>query len=161
MGDQLALVIAVATLTVATIGTFFAWRNHRLTVSSQQPEIVFDPQDQGLYWPDREMTLYFQLRTQNSSLGWRVHRVEVVQSVPKECLRHAESNQLEWRDFDDFDHPIEQEQYGELCVRPGCNELAVRFLCKRPVSRWWWKGLRQERKWVGPIPLSWQLLAQQ
>lgn len=161
MEEHLTLIIAAATLAVATIGTIFAWRNHRLTASSQQPEIVFDALDQGLYPPDQVMTLYFQLRTHNPSLVWRVHRVEVIEATPKECLRHGETNQLEWRDFDDFDHPLEPEQYGDLEVRPSCNELAVRFLCKRPLNRWWRKGLTQQKKWVGPIPLSWQLLPKQ
>lgn len=152
-----ALIIAVVTLTVATIGTFFAWRNYRLALKREQPEIVFHPLDQGLYWPDRVMFLYFKLETQNANLGWRVHRVEVIEADPKDCLRHGETNGTEWRDFDDFDHPIEHGQSGGLEVRPGCNELTVRFLCKRPRHRWWWKGLTQEKKWVGPIPISWQL----
>ena len=157
IGDSLTLILAVATLTVATIGTFFAWRNHHLALNSQRPEIVFHPLGQGLYPPNQSMFLYFQLRTHNSNLGWRVHRVEVIYAIPRECLRHAETNECEWRDFDDFDHPIEHGQSGMLSVRPGCNELTVRFLCKRPRNRWWWKGLKQQESWVGPIPLSWQI----
>ena len=161
MGDALPLTIAVVTLTVATIGTFFAWRNYRLALNSEQPEVVFDPLDHGLYSPDQVMFLYFKLETRNSNLGWRVHRVEVIEAIPPECLRHGETNQNEWRNFDDFDHPIEHGQYGGLEVRPNCNELTVRFLCRRPRNRWWWKGLTQEKKWVGPIPLSWQLQPRQ
>ena len=107
------------------------------------------------------MFLYFKLETRNSNLGWRVHRVEVIEAIPPECLRHGETNQTEWCNMDDFDHPIQHGQYGGLEVRPGCNELTVRFLCRRPRNRWWWKGLTQERKWVGPIPLSWQLQPRQ
>ena len=49
MGEALPLTIAGVTLAVATIGTFFAWRNYRLALNSEQPEIVFDPLDHGSY----------------------------------------------------------------------------------------------------------------
>ena len=159
MDNFLTLIVAVATLAVASIGTFYAWRNHRLATNSERPVVAFHPLGHGLYPPDRVMFLYFKLETQNSNLGWRVHRVEVIEAVPRKCLRHGETNDCEWRDFDDFDHPIEHGQSGGLEVRPGCNELTVRFLCKRPRKRWWRKGLAQEKKWIGPIPLSWQLLS--
>ena len=68
MEDALPLTIAVATLTVATIGTFFAWRNYRLALNSEQPEIVFDPLDHGLYSPNQVMFLYFKLEPRNSNL---------------------------------------------------------------------------------------------
>ena len=157
IGSSLTLIIAIATLTVATIGTFFAWRNYRLVLNSQLPEIVFYPLDHSLYSHDEVMFLYFHLRTHSPNLGWRVHRVEVIEAIPGECLRHGETNQCEWRDFDDFDHPIEHGQSGALEIRPGCNDLTVKFVCKRPRKRWWWKRLKQEKRWVGPIPLSWQV----
>ena len=99
MDNFLALIIAVATLAIASIGTFFAWRNHHLAANSERPEIVFHPRDQGLYQPDRVMFLYFKLETQHSNLGWRVLRVEVIEAVPRGCLRHGETNDCEWRGF--------------------------------------------------------------
>lgn len=151
------LSLAIATLIVAAIGAFFAWRNHRLALKGELPEVLFDPLDQGLYPLNDVMFLYFELKTHHTNTGWRVHRVEVVKASPKKCLRHGETNQEEWREFDDFDHPIESGQHGGLEVRPGCSELTVRFLCKRPRNRWWWKGMVEQVVWVGPITTSWQL----
>ena len=155
--ELIVLTLTVATFMVALVGTYFAWQNHRARVRSEVPEIHIVPRGSGLYRPDQVMMIHFKLRTNNSNYSWRVVRVEVIKATPRECLRHAETGRGSWKDFDDFDQPVERGDVGELDVRPGCNELVLRFLCERPRKRWWKRSLDQERKWVGPISTSWLL----
>ena len=157
MIEPIFLTFTVATFAVAVFGAWFTWRNHRARLRSELPEIWMAPLDHGLYRPDQVMLIHFQLRTHHPNFGWRVIRVDVVEACPRKCLRHGETGEGEWQDFDEFDHPIEPGQYGELDVRPGCNELVLKFLCERPRKRWWKKGTGQERKWVGPVSTSWLL----
>ena len=155
--EEITLGLAVVTLIVAGLGTWFAWRNHRARLQGQLPEIRMEPLDQGLYCPDQVMLIHFQVKTHHPSFGWRVTRVEVVRASPRACLRHAETGKGQWRDFDELDHPMEPGQYGELDARPGCNEVMLKFLCARPRKRWWKRRVIQEKKWIGPISTSWSL----
>ena len=155
--EQIALTFSIATFIAALVGTYFAWQNHRARVRSELPEIQIVPRGYGFYRPDQVMMIHFKLKTNSSNYSWRVVRVEVIKASPRECLRHGETGRGQWRDFDVFDQPVEHGEIGELDVRPGCNELALRFLCERPLKKWWKKGLAQRRKWVGPIFTSWLL----
>ena len=155
MIEVFTLVLAATTLVVAVVGILFAWLNHRARKQGEMPKVWMKPLDHGYYRPDQVMRIYFQLKTHQANPFWRVSRVEVVDSTPQDCLRHAETGQGEWRDYDTFDNPIGPDQYGELDVRPGCNRLLLKFLCERPWKRLWMKGLTKQ--WVGPVEISWLL----
>ena len=155
MIELISLGFVVATFMVAVVGAWFAWRNHRARLRNELPEIFMDPLDQGLYPPDRKMILYFQLKTHYPNLGWRVTRVNVVEACPRECLLQGGTRQNEWRDFYEFDNPVETGQYGKLEVRPGRNDLVLRFLCERPGKRWWKKRTSDEKVgWTYPYILA-------
>ena len=152
------LMVSSATLAVAAVAAWFSWRSHRARLRSELPEIWMEPLDQGLYRSDQAMVVYFQLRTHHPNFGWRVVRVDVIEAnLLRECLWHGATGRERWRDFKEFERPIEPGQYGELRVHPGCNDLVLRFLCERLRKRWWKKELIQEKKWIGPISTSWQL----
>ena len=155
--EVFTLGLAAATLVVAVLGTLLAWLNHRARLRSELPEIRIEPRDSGLYHSDQVMTIHFKLNAHHPNSGWRVTMVEVVDATLRACLRHAETGQGEWRDFDTFDQPIEPGQIGELDVRPGCNEIMLKFLCERPRKRWWRRKVTQQRKWTNPISTSWLL----
>lgn len=133
------------------------WLNRRSRLQNELPTIYMEPRDHGYYPPNQVMTIYFKVTTQANSVGWRVTRVEVVQAPIRDCLRHGETGKGEWRHFDDFDHPLEPGEYGEMDVRPGCNYVVLKFLCERPRKRLWRKGFTKEKKWTGPLMTSWLL----
>ena len=151
------MTLTVATFVVALVGTYFAWQNHRARVRSELPDIRAVPTGNGHYVQRQIMLIRFEFGPHKCGNGWRVVKVGVIEASPRKCLRHEKTGQREWEDFHVFDYPIEPGQSTELDVRPGCNEILLRFLCERPRKRWWKKGLIQERKWVGPITTSWLL----
>ena len=162
MGTVISIVGSVAAI-LAAIGAIFAaalsWSNRRHRLRGELPEIAFLDPGHG-YHPDNQVMLrHFRVCVHHPNFGWRVSKVQVVEATNKNCLRHAETGTGEWRDYDEFDHPIEPGQDGELDVRPGTSYLVVKFLCIRPRKKWWWKGLTTEKSWVGPIPTH-QLLYQ-
>ena len=161
MENPVAFTVTVATLAVALIGAWFAWQNHRDQRLRALPEIWMHPLDHGLYPRHHPMIVYFQLKVHHPNFGWRVTRVNVVEATPRECLQQGESGPLVWCDSHEFDSPIEANQNGELFVRPGCNDLVLKFLCERQRERRWRRGSTQEKRWVGPIRTSWLLQAEE
>ena len=153
--ELIALTFSIATFIAALVGTYFACQNDRARVRNELLEVQIVPRGYGFYRPDQVMMIHFKLRTNSSNYSWRIVRVEVIKASPRECLGHGETGLGEWRDFDVFDQPVEHGEVGKLDVRPGCNELVLRFLCERPRKRWWKKGLAEKKKWVGPISTSW------
>ena len=90
----------------------------------------------------------------HNSIGWKIIRVEVLDSNVRECLSQHVIEQTDtgskgqlggWRDFCDYPggaHPVEM-----IAIHPDCYEAILSFICETP-SRIWWKPWKRKKERV-------------
>lgn len=145
------LVVSLATLFVAVIGTVLVWLNHRARKQQDLPKIQLY-QTGGAY--------HFRLETDHRSIGWKVIRVEVVDAdcgkkeVLAQNLYGTEQNNQgvttssrvsEWRDFCEYLQGA--EPWAAIYFHPDCYEASLFFVCETP-SKVWWNPRQREKKRV-------------
>ncbi len=144
------LFVSLMALVAATISALFAYLNHRATVQAREqselPKI-------GLYGSGGDC--HFRLETDHNSIGWKIVRVEVVESDPSKCLQQNLWSQAddgswswvpsEWRDF--CEYPEGASDFEPISFHPACSKASLEFICEIP-ARTWWIQWRKKRKRV-------------
>ena len=143
----LRLVVSFVTLIVAAIGTWFTFLNHRARKQNELPRIQLY-ETAGVY--------HFRLETDHHSVGWKVIRIEVVDSDHgKEVLgqtlyKKEERDQgvtissylSDWRDF--CEYPEGARLLTDVYFHNRCYEASLSFVCETPSKVLW--NPRQRRK---------------
>ena len=130
--ELVALVLTAVAALAATVGLVIAFFNRRDMVLAKLPKIQLFNSGGGYH---------FRLNTDHNSIGWKVIKVEVVDSnYRKECLaqdlmvkedeRTTKYVRSGWRDF--CEYPEGASDFAPLWVHPNCYKASLSFICSVP-----------------------------
>ena len=140
-----SLVFSALAAVVGIPSLIFAFFNHRARYQSELPKI-------HLY--DTSGAVHFRPETDQHSIGWKVVRIEVIETDWGKCLaqevytqtdRVMSSENTGWRDYCEF--PNGAAPVSPLFIHPNCVEASFSFICTTP-SRIWWKPWHNQKKAV-------------
>ena len=144
MLDIAGIGIGIVAATAATIGLIIAYLNRRDMLLASLPTIE-------LYGPSTQC--HFRLRTDEKSVGWKVIRVEVIESDWSNCIAQPVEERVtatlteypmsEWREF--CDYPNGASNFAPIFIHYRCEKAVFSFVCVTP-SRVWWAPWRRRKK---------------
>ncbi len=150
---EIVVPIIIGAIAIGSVWLIY-YLNHRTKVQGREQNEL--PKIQLYRYADAiHVDCYFRLETDHHSIGWKVIRVEVVDSNYRECLKqnvHSKTDDGrptwspgEWQDFCDYPE-------GASCAEPisfhhACWQASLLFICETPEQiRIWWKPWRKEKK---------------